>query len=465
MVSTLIQGRMDPILYHHARISRMNHFLRRPMKERIFHILLRIFGITWLSIAVFDKNFDYWFDIQEYGTRSWLICLAIHLAIFMGGMAIFLLDRYLSRRPESDPYINSFTVNGLLVLTSIMTPVTFCELLLRNVTYAVNKDVSLFQKDKLLGWRLKPNAASNPDAPVRVNRHGLRGPDREYRKREGVTRILFLGDSIPYGLRLPYDDTFPRRVEILMNQERDRPVECINAGIPGYSTWQEYQFFENEAYRYNPDIVVLSFCLNDVLHTYTGLHFGDYGVDDPVPYIEENWIDYITHRSAIVLVGKSIYHRIRFGKTLKENAIYREGLDVAALFEKETYPEIKQAWSDTQYYIQKIADRCEREKARLILILFPYIYIMPTDERTVFSPKPMAEYSRRKGIPVIEVWPLIEQDMKEQGIQKLNHYFQDHCHPTADGNRLVAESIVRCLKSLTSSPPNRIMESTLRTGD
>ncbi|MFB3789508.1 MAG: SGNH/GDSL hydrolase family protein, partial [bacterium] len=282
-------------------------------------------------------------------------------------------------------------------------------------------------------------------APVRINRHGLRGPDRNFQKREGVQRILFLGDSIPFGLRVPYDDTFPNMVEVAMNQGSGATVECINAGIPGYSTWQEYLFFEREACRYEPDVVVLSFCLNDVLHTYTGLRFGDYGVDDPVPYIEENFIDYLTRRSAILRAGKSLYHRVAFGKTLKENAIYREGLDVAALFQKADYPEIRQAWIDVKHYIQKIADRCAREKAQFILALFPYIVPISATGIVVYSPRPIAEYAQQMEYPYIDVLPLIERDMEKQGIHRFRHYIQDACHPSAHGNRLAAEALVQLL--------------------
>jgi len=437
------------------------------MNDRFFHFLLRILAVTLLSIAAFDKGLDYWFPLHpEFGTGTWFTCLFFHLGIFLGGLGVWGIDAYLSRHFELQKrIIRPVTLHTLLFITSIVTPVTLLELALRNITTLITKDVSLCQKDPFLGWRLRPYAQSRTGAPVFINRHGLRGPDRDYPKKEGVTRILFLGDSIPYGLRLPYEDTFPYFVEQSLHSACGSPVECINAGVPGYSTWQEYLFFEREGYRYEPDVVVLSFCLNDVLHTYTGLRFGDYGVDNPVPYIEENFIDYLILRSAILHVGKSLYHRMVFGKTLKENAIYREGLDVSALFHKADYPEIQEAWNDTQAYIHKIADRCGKAKARFILVLFPYLVPKSETEIEVFSPKPIAAFAQQKGYASIDVWPLIELDMERQGIHRIRHYIQDACHPTAHGNRLVADALVQCLETLAAGTSENPTASPKRAGD
>ena len=39
---------------------------------------------------------------------------------------------------------------------------------------------------------------------------------------------------------------------------------AINGGVEGYSTWQQLHFLKNEGITFEPDLVILQFCFNDV---------------------------------------------------------------------------------------------------------------------------------------------------------------------------------------------------------
>ncbi|MBD3266133.1 hypothetical protein GF373_05640 [bacterium] len=364
-----------------------------------------------------------------------LVCLLLSF-VFLG------MDVFLGRSKRLRYWLaHNLVLNSLLVAISILLPLTILELSLRPFCTFVNRDVSIFQEDEQLGWRLRPHVETYRRANIRINAKGLRGSLIAYSRRDDTTRILFLGDSIAYGLRLEYEKTIPYQAEVQLARETGRRVECINAGVPGYSTWQQYLYYKNELYKYKPNVVVLCFCLNDVLNTYTGVKYGDYGKDDPVPFIEENWIDTLIRRSAIVYMGKQWYHRFRYGRTLRENAIYREELRVAALKSKAEYPEIQAAWETTYRFILRIADRAQKEKGKFLFVVFPYEIPEPDSTASFWRPAELMAFAKKHDFVAIDMLREVEADRKETGRRDYKKYFQDNCHPTARGAQITAKAI------------------------
>src|SRR5262245_44239882 len=92
---------------------------------------------------------------------------------------------------------------------------------------------------------------------VTINSSGFRG--REFRKQKdpGVIRIVTLGASSTFGFSNRDEDTYPYRLEQLLNDEApsgDR-FEVINLGIPHLKSRQILSLFENEALPLQPDVV------------------------------------------------------------------------------------------------------------------------------------------------------------------------------------------------------------------
>ncbi|HMB69488.1 MAG TPA: GDSL-type esterase/lipase family protein, partial [bacterium] len=102
---------------------------------------------------------------------------------------------------------------------------------------------------------------------VRINSAGFR--DREYplEKPEGTRRLLVLGDSITFGNSLRREERFS---EILEERYREdgEPVEVLNLGVAGYDTVQEIAFLERSGLAFDPDVVLVAYCVNDMgIHT------------------------------------------------------------------------------------------------------------------------------------------------------------------------------------------------------
>ncbi len=92
---------------------------------------------------------------------------------------------------------------------------------------------------------------------------GLRDVTRPVETREGLRRIVILGDSVTYGHGLEPGEAFPQILERSLRAS-GRDVDVFNMGLPGWSTRQERLAYERIARRYKPNAVVLAVCLNDL---------------------------------------------------------------------------------------------------------------------------------------------------------------------------------------------------------
>lgn len=103
----------------------------------------------------------------------------------------------------------------------------------------------------------------NPAHPE-ISAQGLR--DRLFRipKPDGVFRILVLGDSVTYGTEVAQEHTYPKQLEDLL-RKKGFQVEVINAGVKAYTPFNEYFFLQERGLEFHPDLVLIGFCLNDVV--------------------------------------------------------------------------------------------------------------------------------------------------------------------------------------------------------
>ena len=125
-----------------------------------------------------------------------------------------------------------------------------------------------YDRDPHRYWRLKPGftgqVSANHPWDVRINGLGLRGPETSRAKAKGVVRVIVMGDSSAFGWEVPEEATFARRLESLLRARGSAKYEVLNAGVPGYSSYQGRRYLESELVQFGPDAVVTYFGLNDL---------------------------------------------------------------------------------------------------------------------------------------------------------------------------------------------------------
>jgi len=109
---------------------------------------------------------------------------------------------------------------------------------------------------------LRPNTKTlHQGVEYATNADGQRDDhDHPLAKIPGSTRIVFLGDSFTFGWGLKLEYGFVKQLEGLLG---DQKWEVINLGVPGYNTINEVAHFETAGLKYDPDVVVVMYHLND----------------------------------------------------------------------------------------------------------------------------------------------------------------------------------------------------------
>jgi lysophospholipase L1-like esterase len=110
--------------------------------------------------------------------------------------------------------------------------------------------------DEDLGYRQNPKFGD-------MNADGLRDHPISS-KDESRPRVLFLGDSIAQNGD-SVDDTFVAYMRQNLRQQRGlADVDVINAGTKGYTNYQELSYLKKYGLKFQPDVVGVEFCLNDL---------------------------------------------------------------------------------------------------------------------------------------------------------------------------------------------------------
>lgn len=152
-------------------------------------------------------------------------------------------------------------------------------------------NIPINTKDSHLLWRLRPSAEFKG---MSINSKGFRGPEFSEEKCQDVYRIINMGDSSTFGVGVPYADLHSALLTDMLNGQAQphKRYEVINAGVPGYSSLQGLRYLKAEVIKYKPDIITVSYGLNDYLYTIAQ--------DDKNIHETNPWIIYLDN-----IMGKS----------------------------------------------------------------------------------------------------------------------------------------------------------------
>jgi len=102
-----------------------------------------------------------------------------------------------------------------------------------------------------------------------TNKYGMRDHEHSLTKPSNAIRICVLGDSVAFGYDLPtIEQTFENLLEAKLNNESKKiKFEILNFSVPGYNSYQEEITLKEKVINFEPDIILVGFCLNDDTYT------------------------------------------------------------------------------------------------------------------------------------------------------------------------------------------------------
>lgn len=107
-----------------------------------------------------------------------------------------------------------------------------------------------------------PHKETGGSFRVSTDANGLRAPLHAEEKPDGVFRVMTLGCSTTFGWGVDDEGTYPSRLEAILT-EAGHPVEVINGGQPGHTSFQGLWLWERALARYRPDVVLFGYVVQD----------------------------------------------------------------------------------------------------------------------------------------------------------------------------------------------------------
>ena len=390
-----------------------------------------------------------------------------------------------------------FTLYLLFTLLSLIKNKT-----LQNIGILLLVVITIFGLSELLLRYLMPvqigeitfanfQPSSNPDIIIEprpnageYNSDGLRDKIYPRGKPEGVYRIIVIGDSLAYGLRVPLGSTYAKRLEVKLNEQtgRGRRYEVINMGVPGYRTIQTIARLEEKGLSYDPDMIIYGYWLDDI--SYSGLvpFYFDQANQEVSELINramsrnpaERAVKKILLQSQIVrrfiLFMRGTYREREYGDKKEEfifpidknmqnrdpkiEILYKEFLEALNRGEYTDLPGSEPYYARYADYddfilwnagFRRLSKICRDRGIRCLLLMTPVIYDYNNDDYAWEGlHRFIQSIARNYSIPSVD----LKDEFKKYEAYRLRA--GDHEHPNELGHRLIAERLYEWIVNMAN---------------
>jgi len=291
---------------------------------------------------------------------------------------------------------------------------------------------------------------------ISINSQGLRG--KEFTIEKHKNRILAVGDSVTLGFCISREkELFSQVLEDSINKDSSKNYEVINCGIGGTTIKGQYRFIKEKLLRLKPDIVVITFCSNDVSDlrakkgTYSEIR--ELILENKTPLIERSGIYKFIHRMYLAYLVKNkvlgkpkhfnLSKRVDFSvdEVIKgfEKAFKRNDM----IMLKDPIPaEVEKLWGDYEEYLYMTKKMLDEHNTRLVLAAVPAIPQMFLKDYSRDPQKRLKKMCEKIGIGYIDYLPVFFNDKNKKQLCCLPYDF----HPSAYGHEVIGKTLYAYLK-------------------
>ncbi len=309
--------------------------------------------------------------------------------------------------------------------------------------------------DPYLSYRVLPNLTGER---VQTDEYGLREGPIDRLPAPDVVRILFLGASVAWGYTSnSNEDTIPSHLEAALARRagevpalRGRRVEVLNAGVPGYVSWQEALSYALYLRELSPAWIVSLDGTNDVaaaiINGRAGVPLRYRATESAYLAVEPNPLQVF---GRWLLAAARELHTVRAFQRLRPVPLSAYGPPAPA--------DVAAQLRDATAYLNHAA---QREGARVLTVLQPMVILPDSKPLTEFERQIVVEHDHRMpgrnayyADSYAEMRAALAELPRERGGAPLwldatdvfadtaEVAYTDDCHMTPLGHRLLAERI------------------------
>ena len=352
--------------------------------------------------------------------------------------------------------------------------------------------MNIFKSDPVIGFTYKPNATTYKkgreyNALFQINSLGLR--DREYGpKKDGIFRVLLVGDSFSVSHGLPIEDSLSRQLERALQEITDSErmlgkIEVINAAHGGYSPYNYWKAYRRWKSLFKPDVVIVGLspddydCRNEdsqyliengaTLAMFKKGQTPKKGGGNSIRKLKSSirkmrkWLSW--NSEFYILMRNYLYYNDLVGRiSLWMSAKAEEQNSQLQQFEVPQPESMKMAWAKTFSYLQKLKKETAADGITLIVVPLPLkLEIDPEQYRKALTAsgltsqqididqplKDISAFCNAENISVFDLCPALRERHAE-----VPCYFVYDGHWIAEGIRVATASLVRQWRDLGLSP-------------
>ena len=318
-------------------------------------------------------------------------------------------------------------ITNILISIAAVFFILFCAEIIMRFSWEmggwVKRPIYRRSSNPYLRYELVPNAKS---ANISLNSDGFCGPEYSITKPASTFRIIMLGDSETLSFMLAQSDALAAQLESLLNQKSGLVrYEAFNFGVEGYGTFQELEMLKTKGLKYNPDLIILNYVLND---------------PEPGEYYFEK--TFFVRHSALVR-----YFSYRIKKALIRRE--RKRLNIKTEVDNYYYYHSPKYFIPVKEAILEMADIAGERGNKLVVVIFPCSSIMVKDFKENYPYWPLHKLVKSINSSNIICIDLIDEfnrlGMTPQGVSI--NYAYDESHKNAPALKISAQYIYGILKS------------------
>lgn len=374
----------------------------------------------------------------------------------------------MEREPIKKVYLlKTIVQNILLSLGGVMVSLALAEIGARVWEMHLSKGVIGWERvavkqivyqpsdNEALGYVLKPKSEyAFEGIHVGINSTGLRDNEFVLEKGNNIYRILSLGDSVTFGWQVKLEETYSKKLEGMLNaRDTSRHYEAINAGVPGYNVSEEKAYLMESGLKYQPDLILLSFCVQNDADGTKSVYVGE-GRIAPVPVnpqpafsqpspLPQNiplpFKDMLRKKSHLYQLLAQQYGMLR--ERLRERASERSDEAVKSVRYPFPLDGTDRLWTEVISQLQEIMNVSNQYDIPFLLLVFPTISQVESDDAPQTPQRVLKEFARENHILVVDLLPAFRNNASQQ------IFADDFSHPSATGHQIAAEEIYKVLLS------------------